>query len=145
LGSTRRGLAEEFINPPGRGAGRILKMVKLGLLECTAVCDYNNNKAPLRRYILCSRIPINLGQYIKWEDPSRDTKHNAIYRMKTVFIDHDEFHLFLNFRYAISLPAGHNLLKSEMAEAIFRVRSKVLADITARFAAHTTRPGILDF
>lgn len=146
LGKTRDQLAEEFINPgKNQDAEDIRASVKLGILECTAACDYNNNKAPMRRYILCARIPADKLVHVVWNDPPRETKHDAIHRLEAVTLVDGEFELFLNFRYVLYLPLQHQLLYKDMTSIAFRVRSQVLTDVSARYAAHTTRPGTFAF
>lgn len=146
FGKTRNQLAEEFINPgKNQEADDIRASVKLGLLECTAACDYLNNKAPMRRYILCGRIPVDKLNYVTWSGPNRERKHDAIHRLEAITMGDGEFELFLDFRYVLHLPPQHTLLTSDMTSIAFRVRSQVLADISARYAAHTTRPGTLAF
>lgn len=148
FGKTRWELAEEFINPGADGdADNIRRSVRLGLLECTAACDYANNKAPLRRFILCARIPGDQLRHVIWNDqPSpRYRKHDAIHRIEVIAIDNDEFELFLNFRYVLSLPQNHIQLNQNITEAVFRVRSQALAEIMSAYASHTTRPGKYSF
>lgn len=148
FGKTRSELTEEFINPlPGSDADTIRNSVRLGLLECTAACDYVNNKAPLRRFILCARIPVTMLSHVIWNDPPppRYKKHDAIYRIEAIFMEGEEFELFLNFSYVLSLPLTDMLLTPDITALKFRVRSQVLTDIAARYATHTTRPGTYAF
>ena len=148
FGITRAELAEEFINPgiAKSRADNIRKSVHLGLLECTAACDFSQNKAPLRRYILCTRIPSNQIQNVKWEEKGliRTKKHDAIYEIGAIEIERQEFELFLDFRFSPHLPVNH-LPAPELVNPAFRIRSQVLNDIAAKYAAHTTRPGTFAF
>ena len=146
FGTTRVKLMEKFINPgKRRRATEIRNSVKLGLLECTAACDFFNDKAPLLRYIFCAKIPSKYEEFISWDVPARDQKHDAIHRIETISIGGGEYLLYLNFKFVLSLPPAHDLLKPEITRAAFRVRSQVLTDITVKYASHTTRPGILFF
>jgi hypothetical protein len=148
FGATKKELIAEFINfNDNRKGRRICNSVKLGLMEFTAACDRANNKAPLLRYGLCARIPIDFEEHISWgvQGKKRQTKHDAIYRIETISIRGSDYILYLDYRYVISLPPFHELLTIDLVEPIFRVRNQVLTDITAKFASHTSRPGIYSF
>lgn len=121
----------------------ICAKVSLGLLECTAACDYANNKAPLRRYILCALVPKDLGKYTKWSGGS--TKHAAILQLDELSIDDTVYLPYLNFKFTLQITPKHRILKKNMIEMIFRVRNQVLADISTHYAFHTTRPGTYSF
>jgi hypothetical protein len=145
-GCDTKQLQMEFINPKKENASDlILGSVHLGLLECTAACDYINNKAPLLRYILGARIPVDKLEHVEWKDPIRDKKHDAIYKIEIVFCNDGEYALFLDFKYVIHLPKGHNFVQVANAAPLFRIRKQLLADIAARYAAYTTRPGVYSF
>ena len=135
---TKGELVEEFIKPkPGADVGSIRNSVHLGILDFTAACDYNNDKAPLRRFVLCARIPVDIWKL------KQGKRSEAIYPVGLIAMEEGAFYLFVNFRYAPSLPDNHPLLTT--TEPIFRVRSQVLTDIADRYAAHTTRVGTLAF
>lgn len=137
---TRDELVEEFIKPKSNSpdVSKIRNSVHLGIVDFTAACDYNNDNAPLRRFVLCARIPAGI-----WKARKQEKLFAAIYPVGLIAMEEGEFYLFMNFRYAPSLPDNHPLLA--MAEPILRVRSQVLTDIADRYAAHTTRVGTLSF
>ncbi len=146
FGTPRVKLLEEFINPgKGRKATEIRNSIKLGLLECTAACDFLNDKAPLLRYIFCAMVPSEYEKYVSWEAPDRNKKHDAIHKIETISIEEKEYLLYLNFRFVLSLPPADDILKPEITRVALRVRSQVLTDITAKYANHTTRPGVYFF
>ena len=148
FGATKKELIAEFINFDDSHKGRrICNSVKLGLMEFTAACDRANNKAPLLRYGLCARIPIDFEVHVSWgsQGTGRQTKHDAIYRIETISYYGSHYILYLDYKYVISLPPSHHLLTSDLARPVFRVRNQVLTDITAKYASHTTRPGVYFF
>lgn len=146
LGQNLSDLMEEFINPASaNGTEDFRNGVRLGLLECSAACDIAQNKAPLRRYILCARMPSDFDKYRTWTNPERKKKHDAIYELEKTRIENNDFDLFLDFRYTVSLPPDHPLVNPKNVKAVFRVRSQVLTHISAMYAFHTTRPGIFSF
>jgi hypothetical protein len=143
FGKTSDELIEEFINPEtSKNSKEIRDQVKLGLLECTAACDFINDKAPLLRYILCATVPVEHEKFIFWE-PDREQKHDAIYKIEKISIEKKEYFLCLDFKYVISLPPSNDLLN--LTQVAFRVRKQVLHDIACRYANYTTRPGIYSF
>lgn len=146
LGQGIEDLTDEFINPDAaKDLENFRSKVSLGLLECSAACDLAQNKAPLRRYILCARMPADFEKYRTWENPVRKKKHEAIFELEKVRIGSEDFDLLLDFRYTLSLPPDHPLTGPQSVKAAFRVRSQVLAHITAHFAFYTSRPGTFSF
>lgn len=146
FGTTRVKLLEEFINPgKRRKATEIRNSVKLGLVECTAACDFFHDKAPLLRYIFCAMVPSEYEKYVFWEAPDRYKKHDAIHKIETISIEEKEYLLYLNFKFVLSLPPANDILKPKITRVALRVRSQVLTDITAKYASHTTRLGIYFF
>jgi len=148
FGKSYNDLVAEFINfdklKAGENQDEVRKKVRLGLLECTAACDYANSKAPLRRYILCALLPEELKRLLNWGD-GREKKHEAI--MDLARIDHEStvYLPYLNFKFALQIPPGHPILSKKKVEILFRVRSQVLVKIANHYAFHTTRPGIYEF
>lgn len=139
-------LKEEFINAGiGKAGSAIKRAVSLGLLECTAPCDFAQSKAPLQRFILGARIPTDSIAHVMWENPERRRKHEAVQRIEAIVHDGREFVLYVDFKYSLSLHKDHELLTTDLVTPLFRVRRQVLADIAARLAAHTTRPGLFCF
>lgn len=140
-------LVAEFINlgkcRSDENPDDIRAKVSLGLLECTAACDYANNKAPLRRYILCALVPEDSKRFLKWD--GRNVKHDAIMNLAKLSHDSMVYLLYLNFKFTLQIPPRHPILKKSMVEMLFRVRSQVLAKISNHYAFHTTRPGIYSF
>jgi len=148
FGATKKELFAEFINFDDSCQGQtICNSVKLGIMEFTAACDRVNNKAPLLRYGLCARIPADFERYVSWgnQGSKRQTKHDAIHKIETISINSNNYILYLDYRYIISLPPSHTFLTNDLVKPMFRVRSQVLTDITAKFASHTTRSGIFSF
>ncbi|GEM_PF-1585823 len=147
FGQSYNDLLAEFINlgkcKSGENPDEIRAKVSLGLLECTAACDYANSKAPLRRYILCALVPEDLKRFIKWD--GRDMKHDAIMKLEKLSHDSTVYLPYLNFKFALQIPPKHPILRKNKVEMLFRVRSQVLAKISNQYAFHTTRLGIYSF
>ena len=111
-----------------------IKSSKIGLLSYSAPCDYAQGKDKLRKIFLCAIVPEDFSCCL------RDNK--SLYATPVLFFDQPSI-LLISFRYASGLPVKqkNNLVKG--GTPYFRVRDQLLAEVSARYSAYLSRPGLI--
>ncbi len=146
-------LLNEFINYEDSEADvkiAIENTVKLGILDITRACDHANKKYGTKTFVLGAIVPYSLKERVKWKNPPRDKHSDAVYKFPSLAVkkadgNFEKTIVQLSFRYILSLPDTSGLLRDEKTNIRFRVRKQILSEISAKYGAHTSNPGIMSF
>lgn len=106
---------------------------RVGLLECSAACDEAWKKPTVRLFLLAGLIPTAIKEYISEAD--------SIFISEKIHLNNAEYFIVISFRHPCSLKT--TVIDGDSVTTLFRVRDQLLSQITARFAAYASRPGVI--
>ena len=108
------------------------------LVELTPGCDYAQGKQRIARFVAGLLLPAKYTKIF----PIRPEHKIYLKDIPELFIEslNGDWQLILNARYLFTIP---NPSRRVCSQPLLRLRSHVLVDIQAWFAAHAARPGYL--
>lgn len=106
---------------------------RIGLLECSAACDEAWKKPAVRLFLLAGLIPTAMKEYISEAD--------SIFISEKIHLNNAEYFIVISFRHPCSLKT--TVIDGDSVTTLFRIRDQLLSQITARFAAYASRPGVI--
>lgn len=107
---------------------------QLILIECSAACDYSQNKKREKKFLLGLITPVIDNNKIMRQS-------EAIYKLPEFYLDGKNIQIWVNFNFLYSIDAQDKRLKNP----IFIIKNELMTLIGSKYANHVSRIGITSF